>query len=203
MLAERERERLLELHQNAQRLIEPLAVVNPYAPRLTFVDFATRTRRDHQKYLTLIETIALIHQHQREVKSVEHAGETLRYIEVEPRDIAVANALADEVLGRSLDELKPQTRRLLTLLGELVARACEAEGVARRDFRFTRRWVRERAHWSDTQLRVHLDRLVRLEYLLVHRGGRGQRFVYELLWDGRGDEGAPRLNGLIDPTALS
>jgi hypothetical protein len=35
--------------------------------------------------------------------------------------------------------------------------------------------------WGETQLRIHLDRLVALEYLLVHRGGRGQSFVYELL----------------------
>jgi DNA primase len=64
-----EREQLLTLHQNAQRLLEPLAVVNPYAHRLTFLDDRTRTRRDHEKYLTLIDVIALVHQHQREVKT--------------------------------------------------------------------------------------------------------------------------------------
>jgi DNA primase len=35
-------------------------------------------------------------------------------------DIATANRLAHEVLGRSLDELPPQTRRLLLLIDELV-----------------------------------------------------------------------------------
>ncbi len=35
---------------------------------------------------------------------------------------------------------------------------------------------------------MHLHRLEELEYLLVHRGGRGQSFVYELLFErpGRG-----------------
>ena len=51
-------------------------------------------------------------------------------------------------------------------------------------------------------MRVHLERLVELEYVLVHRGGRGQSFEYELLYDGRGEDGAPFLAGLIDVEAL-
>jgi DNA primase len=101
------------LHRNAQRLLKPLAVVNPYAERLTFLDERTRTRRDHQKYLTLIDAIALLHQHQRPIKTAEQAGQRIEYVEVTPADIALANRLAHEVLGRSLDELPPQTRQVL------------------------------------------------------------------------------------------
>jgi hypothetical protein len=36
----------------------------------------------------------------------------------------------------------------------------------------------------------------------VHRGGRGQSFVYELLYDGQGHDGRPFLMGLCDPDAL-
>jgi len=35
-----ERDRVLKVHRNAQRLLQPLAVVNPYAPRLTFLSDA-------------------------------------------------------------------------------------------------------------------------------------------------------------------
>jgi hypothetical protein len=118
--ARTERETLLKRHQNAQRLLEPLAVVNPYADRLTFLADRTRMRRDHEKYLTLIDTIALLHQHQREVKVLAHGEQGLRYIEVTLADIALANQLAHEVLGRTLDELPPQTRRLLGLVVEMV-----------------------------------------------------------------------------------
>ena len=55
-------------HQNAQRLLRPIAVRNPYADALTFPDERTRLRRDHEKYLTLIDTIALLHQHQRPIE---------------------------------------------------------------------------------------------------------------------------------------
>jgi len=45
---------------------------------------------------------------------------------------------------------------------------------------------------------------VALEYLLVHRGMRGQSFVYELLFDGPDQAQAPHLSGLIDvPTMAS
>ncbi|RQY07251.1 DNA primase, partial [Burkholderia stagnalis] len=54
-----DKQRILALHRNAQRLLQPVAVVNPYADQLTFLSDRTRTRRDHEKYLTLIDTIAL------------------------------------------------------------------------------------------------------------------------------------------------
>jgi DNA primase len=76
------RETLIELHRNAQRLLRPLAVVNPFADRLTFPDAATRLRRDHEKYLTLIDAIALLHQHQRPVKAMTWQGSVIEYVEV-------------------------------------------------------------------------------------------------------------------------
>jgi len=201
--ARAEREAVLKLHQNAQRLLEPLAVVNPYADRLTFLDDRTRTRRDHEKYLTLIDTIALLHQHQREVKTLAHASGPVRYVEVTLEDIACANALAHEVLGRTLDELPPQTRRLLGLIAEMVDAECRAQQISPAQHRFSRRRVREHTKWGDTQLKIHLSRLIELEYLLVHRGGRGQSFEYELLYDGAATDHALRhVSGLIDVEAL-
>ncbi|WP_459208610.1 CHC2 zinc finger domain-containing protein [Erwinia tracheiphila] len=97
-----EKAHVTRLHQNAQRLLRPLKVVNPFAPQLTFMSDKTRTRRDHMKYLTLIQSIALLHQYQREVKRVEHRGQIVEYIEVQRDDIALANQLAHEILGRTL-----------------------------------------------------------------------------------------------------
>jgi hypothetical protein len=51
-------------------------------------------------------------------------------------------------------------------------------------------------------LRIHLDRLVMLEYLIVHRGARGQSFVYELVYDGQGQDGKPFVPGLIELNTL-
>jgi DNA primase len=203
VVARKERARIQATHQNAQRLLRPLAVVNPYAPKLRFPDAQTRSRRDHVKYLALIEAIALLHQYQREVKEIEHRGEKLRYIEVTTADIALANRLAHEVLGRSADELPPQTRRLLGLIEELVGSETKRLGIERGDFRFSRRQLRERTDWGDTQLRVHLGRLVELEYLLAHRGRQGQSFCYELAWwSAEGGASGQQLPGLVSADEL-
>jgi hypothetical protein len=177
-------------------------VVNPFAQRLTFLDDRTRTRRDHEKYLTLIDAIALLHQHQREIKAVQHGDRELRYVEVTLADIALANELAHEVLGRTLDELPPQTRRLLALTVEHVSRECAAQQMKRADYRFSRRSLRETMRWGDTQLKIHLARLVELEYLIVHRGGRGQSFEYELVFDGEIAGDVRHASGLIDVEEL-
>ncbi len=202
LLARQERQEILKLHRNAQRLLKPLFVVNPYARGLTFVDSQTRTRRDHTKYLALIRSVALLHQHQRPVQMAMHRGKAIEYIEVTLSDIDTANRLAHEVLGRSLDELPPQTRRLLLFIDEMVGRECRRLKMDRADFRFSRRDVRDYTAWGNTQLKLHLHRLEELEYLLVHRGGRGQSFVYELLFESQAADGKPRLPGLIDVDAL-
>jgi DNA primase catalytic core len=198
LLARQEREEILKVHRNAQRLLKPLFVVNPYARELTFMDSQIRTRRDHTKYLALIRSIALLHQFQRPVKTATHRGETISYIEVALADIETANRLAHEVLGRSLDELPPQTRRLLMLIDEMVREACQRLQMERADYRFSRREVRVWTQWGSTVLKKHLGRLEELEYLLVHRGGRGQSFVYELLYERGDDPSKPRFPGLID-----
>jgi len=205
LLASEDRAATLALHRNAQSLLEPMHVVNPFADDLTFLDDKTRTRRDHMKYLTLIQAIALLHQRQRPTHEVQHRGKPVRYIEVVEGDIALANRLAAEVLGRTLDELPPQTRRLLGMVHRWVRDECAAQAVRRHEFRFSRREVRAVTGWGDTQLKVHLGRLVELEYLIAHRGAPGPTggvggFHYELLYDGAsdgdGDAGAPFLMGL-------
>ncbi|NJS36658.1 MAG: toprim domain-containing protein [Brachymonas sp.] len=197
-----EKQAILALHRNAQRLLRPLAVVNPYADRLTFLDDRTRTRRDHEKYLTLIDTITLLHQHQRTIKSVQVNGQAVDYIEASLSDIELANRLAHEVLGTSLDELPPQTRRVLAGIHALVRAKMATLASQQRDIRFSRSEVRTATGLSDTQARLHLERLCAMEYLLTHRGLRGQSFEYELLHDQSPNSDEPHLSGLIDVTDL-
>jgi hypothetical protein len=190
---------VLALHRAAQRLLRPLRVFNPYADRLTFLDDKTRTRRDHTKYLQLIATVAVLHQHQREIRQIDcGGGKTAPCVVATLDDIAAANRLAHETLGRCLDDMPPQTRRLLALIEREVATRCTAAKMERGDCRFTRRQVREVTGWSNTQLHVHLKRLEDLEYLLTHRAEHGQGFVYELAYDGAGKDGRPFVCGLLD-----
>jgi DNA primase catalytic core len=201
LIARRDKEALITLHQNAQRLLRPLDVLNPYAKYLTFPDQTTRLRRDHEKYLTLIDTLAFLHQHQREIKTAQRGQQAIEYIEVTLSDIELANRIAHDVLGRSLDELPPQTRRLLKLIDGYVNEQCTAQSIQRTDFFFSRRALREAINWGDTQLRVHLERLVELEYVATKREGAGGKFVYELAYVVN-DETHAQVAGLIEVDAL-
>jgi DNA primase catalytic core len=202
LLARNDRINTLKLHRNAQRLLKPVFVANPFARDLTFLDSQTRTRRDHMKYLTLMRSIALLHQYQRRKKTTMHHGKPMEYIEVTVEDIEMANSLAHEVLGRSLDELPPQTRRLLLMVDEMVTKECELLKMERTDYRFSRRDVRQFTGWGNTQLKIHLSRLEEMEYLLVHHGGRGQSFVYEIMFERSAGDDRPVLPGLIDVEKL-
>ena len=206
LLASTAAENVRSLHRNAQRLLEPLAVVNPFADQLTFADSATRTRRDHVKYLTLISAVTLLHQHQRQINTTSHDGRSLRYVETTAADIAIANTLAHQVLGQCLDELPPGTRRLLAALHTYVAAEAARKDVEPGMVRFTRRHLREALGFGDTQLKVHLARLVDLELVAPIRTDRGG-FCYELAWapppDVDGQTTTQRvLPGLLDPATL-
>jgi DNA primase len=200
LIAKEERKDVLTKLKNAQRLLQPIHVLNPYAMALTFPSAQTRNRRDHEKYLTLIESIALMHQHQRTRGQQIIRGRTLEYIAVTLEDIALANQLAPEVLSRSLDELPPQTRRLLDHIRALVTTKRNTES-AKTASTFSRKEVRDAAGWSLTQVRVHLERLVELEYLAIRCGRMGGPFSYELLIDLDAPENVAHI-GLIDVEEL-
>ena len=199
-----ERQDILKKLRNAQRLLTTMDVLNPYAPNLTFATTRTRNRRDHEKYLTLIDAIALLHQHQREAKVLPHEhhphvpDNAKKYIEVTLDDIALANQLAPDVLGRSLDEIPPQTRRLLGYIREVLAHGHHKAKAVRT---FTRKELRDHCGWSLTQVRIHLSRLVELECLAIRHGRLGSQFVYEMLLDTDTPEAVAHI-GLIDTAKL-
>ncbi len=195
-----------KLHANAQRLLKPLMIINPYADDLTFLSDKTRTRRDHEKYLGLIDAITLLHQYQRETKCTIYNNngieKAIEYIEVTLDDIALANKLAHEVLGRSLDELPPQTRKLLNHINDMVQQQCCRLTINKNEYRFSRKDVRHYSGWTDFQVKKHMHRLEEMEYVLVHSGSRGKSIVYELLYNNEGQQGNSFIMGLIDVEKL-
>ncbi len=97
--ARQQRTDILAVHRNAQRLLRPLAITNPHALELSFPSNRTRTRRDHMKFLTLIQAITLLHQYQREIRRDTRGGKTLpqagkRCSDALARRVAAADAQA-------------------------------------------------------------------------------------------------------------
>ena len=184
LVARLRRDDVVRLHRNAQRLLDPLPVVVPGAEELAFPDSSTRHRRDHQKLLSVIASIALLHQHQRPQGTLDVAGTTVRYVEASADDVALGVQLCQEVLVRAADELSPPARRLLSVMQ---SRTSQHAGTA--PVRFTRRELRELTGWSEHQVRVGLGRLVTLEYVAEQRDRPGRRHTYLLADD---DSAGPR-----------
>jgi hypothetical protein len=175
--------------QTMQHLLRPIAVVNPYARRLRYPDLQLQMRREHKKYLTLIKTIALLHQHQREVRRAKSGEGEVEYIEVIPSDIALANDLARAVLGHGLDELAPPARELL----RRIVRMTNERGSS-----FTRIDLKEATGWTAWSIREYLQHLISLEYVVQTAGRNGCRMEYQLLFDGDPDEDRRYLSGLVN-----
>ncbi len=191
-----QRQDILGKHHAFQRLLKPLPVFNPFADLLTFTDERLLTRRDQPKYLALMETIAFLRQMQKPVKQATEGNRAYDYIEVSLSDIALANELALEILGRSLDELSGPSRRLLLLIEELVHKLARERKLELVEAFFTRRELREFTRWSDYQIHHYLNQLVALEYLVPVCGRNGSQYQYRLVWDGQGKEGERFVLGL-------
>jgi hypothetical protein len=171
----------------------------PWAQQLTFRHDQTRMRRDNAKYLSLIASITLLHQHQR--KLIDLGGGKLA-VESTKEDVRLANELMSKAMGQSLDDLLPQTRQLLVLIDNLVNEQSKVRKVDRTHVRFTQRKLRDAFGWGDYQLRRHLKRLIELDYVLAHRTNHSNGREYQLLYDGQGRDGQSFLLGLVDPSKL-
>ena len=202
-------EAVLRKHRNFQRLLKPVAVKNPYAAQLSYGDDRLQGRRDQPKYLNLIKAIAFLRQMQKEIFYENRDGAAVAYVKADPDDIVLANRLAHEIMGHSLDELSRPGSDLLMQLEELAKERLKPllkespDSKARTtDFSFSRRDIREFTGWSNTRLHVHLKELVDFEYIVVETGRNGMPFRYRLAWEGQGKDGKRFMLGLKDMEGL-
>ena len=122
------------------------------------------------------------------------------FVEVIREDLELANELAEHVLGHSIDELSPPSKKLAQEIETLVQHRAAERGIPSEEVSFTRRELREWAGWSDFQVKTHIGELEDLEYLVVRQGRRGREYVYAL-GALRLDEGRFTL-GLTPPSEL-
>lgn len=165
------RQAIQRKHHQMQKLLEPVQVGIPFVELLGFPSHRLRTRRDHERFLCLIEASAFLHQHQRE-RGVTEDGTT--YVLASVDDYALAYTLAREVLASSLHELSHASRELWMQLRKWVTELGP-------DFTFTRKDVRDALGLEDHRVRDGLADLVEMEYLETVSGGNGKQYRYRLL----------------------
>jgi hypothetical protein len=184
-----DRQRILDKHHNAQRMLEKIPVVIPYAGHLTFPTKWLRTRRDNERFLCLIEASAFLHQYQRPRKTARTPEGEVAYIEATLDDYRIAYDLAKVVLKASLHELSPVARELFDQISGL-------EGE------FTRREVRELTGWAQTRLVETLNELEGMEYVAKTAGSNGLTIRYHII-NGSGQAAAPSpMRHILHPDEL-
>jgi hypothetical protein len=158
---------IIRKHQNMQRLLEPVTVIIPYVHHITFPTKWLRVRRDHQRFLNLIEAVTFLHQRQRPRKLLTDSAP---YIESTIDDYRVSYSIAKDVIGDSLSELMKPERDFFEKVLELTSTSNRKT--------HTRRHIREYTGLPDHVVRRMLDKLVELEYLSITEGRQGQKYEY-------------------------
>jgi DNA primase len=160
-----------QLLQNAQRLLQNIKVINPYALELRIPDLVFKKLRTNMHYLRLIEIVTLYHQQQREVKT-DSTGQ--RYIETDLSDIACANWLVKETLLRKSDELSGEQREFFE---SIKSKSDKENSFFAKDLRRTLRM-------HPMKLARYLVQLETRGYIKRTGGNRKQGFEYQVNeWD--------------------
>jgi len=191
-----EGEALVRLHWNVQRSLRPVRVHIPYAHAIAFPETWLRTRRDHLRFLNLIEASAFLHQYQRPEPKGAEPGTA---VEATVEDYRIAYELGREVLGSTLADLKRPVRELLDSMRALVAERAREKKLPPERVTVTRRELRERMGLPNHQVRRLLAEIVDLEHVEAVAGAKGRLYEYRLARCGGEDRG---LRGLLRPEEL-
>jgi len=168
MINEKEQNTWRQLLRNAQRLLRPVKVINPYAIELDIPGCVFKKLRTNMHYLRLIEIITFYHQKQREWK--KDSSGTI-YIETSLQDIEWANYLIKDSLLRKSDELSGQVRQFFEGLKSLA-------GADHRSI--YAKQVREHFRMHPMKANRYLRELEQRGYLQLAGGNRKSGYEYEI-----------------------
>lgn len=198
-------EKVLRKHHAFQKMLKTLQVVNPFAEKLAFTDDSLTARRTQLMYLQLINAVAFIHQMQKKIKTHVTGGKGIQYIEVEERDLKLADEIASTVMKSSMDDLSIPSRDLLGQITAMVERklkTLKAEDkesqLQKEDVSFTRREIREYTSWRRTRLQTHLKELIDSEYVVLFSGRARTLHYYKLVGTGRNVSDQPKHDDIND-----
>jgi hypothetical protein len=206
-----QREQLRAVHQNAQRLLQPLQVINPFSKQLRFTAARVRARRDHQKYVDLIASVTLLHQFQRDRVWLDENGDivaagsadaVMEAVLSSPEDIAIANEIAHVLLGQSLDELSAPGRKFLLRLDAYVTQVAAAEGRKRHEVALTCRAMAQALGLAQSSVRRVVAELVENEWLTVQRAQMNQPATYFVHFNAEEPQRDRVCLNLVDPSSL-
>ena len=160
-------------HQNAQRLLEPRIIINPFAEALDFPSKQMRTRRDHERFIDLIAAVCFLRQYQKPPAATPH-------IECDIEDYRVAYRIMSAILPSTLGTLPASALRVYEPFRALVETRSAKLGIKEDKLWITQRELREYSGLGHDQIKKNLRTLAEWEYIRVKGSSRGMRLRYGL-----------------------
>jgi len=155
---------IMLFHHSMQRLLKREQIIIPYAEKLSFPIDNPSSRRDNQKFLTLIEAVTLLYQYQR--KRI-YKGER-SFIESTPKDYEVAFRVFKKSYKNNIIFTHPKAALLLNKI-----RNMNKEMFSRRDIaRFTA--------WPGYKVRDNIRYLEEAGIVEIVKKCKGKETLYRL-----------------------
>ena len=180
-IREDEKPQIIMRHRAAQRLLQPLAIVNLYAQLLGFPARMMRTRRDNERFLDLIASFAFLRQYQK-VEGADERGH--HYVECDLCDYRIAYQIMTAILPQTLSNFPRSASDLYSSFRAFVHRRAEAESLSAFEVVVTQRELREVTGLSQLIVKRGVRALCDYEYLMPTGSfQRGARQGYRLAED--------------------
>jgi predicted DNA-binding transcriptional regulator len=157
--------------QNMQKALEPVMVINPYAPLIDLPDNFPKKRRALPILLSFMEAITFYHQPQRMVHIEPPIGKL--YIETHPKDIEQGFKLLTKVLLRRSDELSGAVREFYEQIRTITS--------TKEMIKFKVSDIRSEIKLTPRSIQQYLKVLVEYGYLQITSGKQRTGYEYELL----------------------
>ena len=160
---------LQEKLQQMQKALQPVKVINPYAPIIDLPDSFPKKRRALPILLNFIEAITFYHQYQRQQKADPDSGEV--YIESTPEDVQHGYRYLQGVLLRRSDELSGAVRDFY----ENLRTVTENNGL----LKFKVNDIRQHIKLTPRSIQQYVKELAEYGYLQVTGGKQRTGYEYE------------------------
>ena len=184
---------ILDLHHNAQRLLEPMEINIPFAEHLSFPAKTTRHRRDSERFINLIKAVAFLRQKQKgEIKTLDKE----KYIDAELTDYKIAYEIGLEVIRATLNTISNRSKDALRVCCDLNDKYV----AAKKDPLFSVTEIQETAAKLDldfrnrTDLYKQLDKLEEYEYLERKQARKNSIRYYKVLFAYERNEAGEIIN---------
>jgi hypothetical protein len=186
-------QRIKNLMQDCQRILQQVKIVNPYAPQLELPKEVFKPRRTNKHYLDFIEAVTFYHQYQREQKADEATGEV--YIETTPEDIEQANYLMKAILLRKSDELSGACRNYFEQLKTYLKASPTGGGL---EGAFTNRQAGQALRIAHSTVKRHHYELHNAGLIKIKQDKKSKSYWYEVCSTEEYEALKNRISGVLD-----